>query len=154
MSERTAAFDTFTLERVYDSTPAEVFAAFADQKLKSRWFAGPSAWRREQGPFEFKVGGHERVVSRPPTGPSHTLDALYKDIVKDERIVYTYTMHMDETLTSVSVATFEFSKVPGGTRLRLTEQGVFLDGHDYAGQREEGTRALLEALGRSLRTAS
>jgi len=154
MSQRSAMFETFTLERIYDSTPAEVFAAFADQNLKARWFAGPSEWRREQGPFEFRIGGHERVVSRPPTGPAHTFDALYKDIVKDERIVYTYTMHMDDTLTSVSVATFEFSRAPGGTRLKLTEQGSFLDGHNPPGQREAGTRALLEALARSLRPVS
>jgi hypothetical protein len=32
------------------------------------------------------------------------------------------------------------------TQLVLTEQGVFLDGHDTAAQREEGTRSLLESL--------
>lgn len=37
-----------------------------------------------------------------------------------------------------------------GTRLIVTEQGAFLDGHDDAGSRERGTAQLLEALGRSL----
>jgi len=41
----------------------------------------------------------------------------------------------------------QFMGVDGGTRLVLTEQGVFLDGLDTAAQREEGTRSLLDALG-------
>ena len=32
------------------------------------------------------------------------------------------------------------------TQLVLTEQGVFLDGHDTVAQREEGTRSLLDSL--------
>jgi len=48
---------------------------------------------------------------------------------------------------SVSVATFEFVPDGGGTRLVLTEQGVFLDGLDTSEQREEGTGVLLDALG-------
>ena len=48
---------------------------------------------------------------------------------------------------SVSVATFEFVPDGAGTRLFLTEQGVFLDGLDTSEQREEGTGVLLDALG-------
>ena len=37
-----------------------------------------------------------------------------------------------------------------GTRLLLTEQGAFLDGHDTPAQREHGTRGLLEKLDATL----
>jgi hypothetical protein len=46
----------------------------------------------------------------------------------------------------VSVATVEFRSRETTTQLVLTEQGVFLDGHDTAAQREEGTRSLLDSL--------
>jgi len=59
-------------------------------------------------------------------------------------------MYADETRISVSVATVEFQSVGDVTRLVLTEQGVFLDGHDTAAQREEGTRTFLESLAVSL----
>ena len=50
----------------------------------------------------------------------------------------------------MSVATVEFLDQGASTRLILTEQGVFLDGHDTAAQREEGTRGLLGSLARFL----
>jgi uncharacterized protein YndB with AHSA1/START domain len=150
MKERTVAHDTFTLERVYATAPQRVFAAFSDPAVKARWFAGPSEWTVDRALFEFRVGGRERVISKPHSGPAHRFDATYLDIVADQRIVYTYTMHMDDTLTSISVATFEFRPVPEGARLVLTEQGAFLDGHDRPGQREAGTRGLLEKLAKAL----
>ncbi|RUU02407.1 polyketide cyclase, partial [Mesorhizobium sp. USDA-HM6] len=37
-----------------------------------------------------------------------------------------------------------------GTRLILTEQGAFFDGHDTSATREHGTGELLDALGAAL----
>ena len=51
----------------------------------------------------------------------------------DERIVYTYSMHLDQTLLSISVATVEFRAEGAGTRLVLTEQGAYLDGQGLGG---------------------
>ena len=76
--------------------------------------------------------------------------AQFHDIVVDQRIVSTYEMYVDDTRISVSVATVEFRESDRTTQLVLTEQGVFLDGHDTAAQREEGTRSLLESLAASL----
>jgi uncharacterized protein YndB with AHSA1/START domain len=66
--------------------------------------------------------------------------------VPNERIVSTYDMHLDKARISVSLATVELKPEGKGTRLILTEQGVFLDGHDDAGSRERGTRDLLDNL--------
>jgi hypothetical protein len=59
-------------------------------------------------------------------------------------------MYLDERKISVSLASFELKSAATGTRLVLTEQGAFLDGHDDAGSRERGSAHLLDALGRSL----
>ena len=69
----------------------------------------------------------------------------------DQRIVYTYDMHLDETRISVSLATVELEPAGAGTRLIFTEQGAFLDGHDTPAEREQGTGALLDALDAALR---
>ena len=68
----------------------------------------------------------------------------------DQRIVYTYEMHADEDRISVSVATVVFRPQGESTQLILTEQGVFLDGHDTSAQREEGTRSMLDSLAEAL----
>jgi uncharacterized protein YndB with AHSA1/START domain len=78
-------------------------------------------------------------------------DALYHDVIPDSRLIYSYEMHLDERKISVSLACVELKPHGHGTRLIVTEQGAFLDGHDDAGTREEGTGALLDRLGTSLR---
>jgi uncharacterized protein YndB with AHSA1/START domain len=100
--------------------------------------------------LDFRVGGREAFVGGPPGATVHTYESRFHDIVPEQRIVYTYEMYADETRISVSVATVEFQSVGDVTRLVLTEQGVFLDGHDTAAQREEGTRTFLESLAVSL----
>ena len=80
-------------------------------------------------------------------GPEYSFDAVYQDIVPGQRIVYTYDMHRDEQRISVSVATIEIEPAGAGTRLTLTEQGVYLDGLDTSAAREHGTNVLMDTLG-------
>jgi uncharacterized protein YndB with AHSA1/START domain len=151
MTERSTQHATFVIERVYDAAPARVFNAFADPKAKAQWFGGPEAWSRGDHEFDFRVGGRERLAGGPKGGPIHAFDCLYQDIVANQRIVYTYDMHLDDKRISVSLATVEFKPSGAGTRLIFTEQGVFLDGYDDAGSRERGTHGLLDKLGAALR---
>jgi uncharacterized protein YndB with AHSA1/START domain len=146
MSERSTTHATFTIERVYDATPARVFAAWANPDAKRRWFAGPEEWENGAYELDFRVGGRERAAGGPPGGPVHSYDGRYQDIVPNERIIVAYDMRMDETRISVSLATVEFKPAGSGTRLSFTEQGAFLDGHDDPTERERGTRELLDAL--------
>jgi uncharacterized protein YndB with AHSA1/START domain len=126
---------------------ARVFEAWSEPTVKARWFAG-SVEALDQGyDLDFRVGGREVNRGGPPGGPVYTYEAQFRDIVPGRRIVSTYEMYADEARISVSVATVEFRPEGEGTHLVLTEQGVFLDGHDTSAQREEGTRSLLESLG-------
>ncbi len=78
----------------------------------------------------------------------HVYDAVYHEVLADERVIFSYDMHLGEQHVSVSLTTIELFPVDGGTRLTFTEQGAFLDG-DRAGaaSRVEGTHALLDNLG-------
>jgi uncharacterized protein YndB with AHSA1/START domain len=149
MTTRSTEHATFTIERHYDAAPARVFAAFADSAAKARWF-GPSESARSEYVLDFILGGRERFAVGTPDGATYTYDARYEEIVPDTRIVYAYTLDRDETRMSVSVATVEVEAADGGTRLVLTEQGVFLDGADTPAEREHGTREMLEKLDAAL----
>ena len=150
MTERSVTHATFVIERTYDAAPARVFNAFADPAAKARWFAGPDEWITREFDLDFRVGGREVNRGGPPGGPVHVFEARYHDIVPNERIITAYEMYMDETRSSVSIATVEFEPAGHGTTLRYTEQGAFLDGLDAVASREQGTRELLDALGESL----
>src|SRR5262245_7275807 len=135
MPARSTRHATFTIERRYAAAPARAFAAWADAKAKARWFAGPDDWKKSDHTLDFRVGGRESVSGGPPGGPVHRYDAIYHDIVPNERIILAYDMHLDDRRISVSLATIEFKpaqlKEGGkGTLLVYTEQGVFLDGYD------------------------
>jgi uncharacterized protein YndB with AHSA1/START domain len=151
MSKRSVTHATFVLERVYPVAPARVFNAFADPKAKAKWFAGPPDWDQGKVALDFRVGGTEVNEGGPKGGPWSIFNALYQDIVPNERIVYTYEMTLDGKRISVSVASIELRPEGSGTRLVLTEQGAYLDGWDHPDQREAGTKGLLDALGAALK---
>jgi uncharacterized protein YndB with AHSA1/START domain len=150
MTKRSTVHATFVIERTYPATPERVYQAFADPKAKARWFAAPAAWEQSRGKMEFKAGGREYLSSTPPGHKPHTYDATYLDIVPNERIIYVYEMHIGPNKISESLATIELAPAGKGTKLKLTEQGAFLDGYDDAGSREKGTHGLLDQLGKSL----
>jgi uncharacterized protein YndB with AHSA1/START domain len=151
MTQPTVAHDTVVIERSYDAPVTQVFGAWADPKLKACWFVGSAEALGAGYDLDFRVGGREAFRGGPPGGTVHRYESRYHDIVPEQRIVYTYEMYADEARISVSVATVEFRRDGAVTHLVLTEQGVFLDGHDTAPQREEGTRSFLESLAASLR---
>ncbi len=128
-----------------------MFAAWADPDAKARWFAGPGA----EHELDLRVGGREVSRGRHPDGSTLTFESTYYDIVPNERIVYASALYGGETLATVSLTTVELApddEGPGeGTRLRLTQQGSFLDGHEEPGWREQGTSDQLAALDAELR---
>jgi uncharacterized protein YndB with AHSA1/START domain len=150
MAEHSVEHASFTIERHYDAPPAKVFAAWSSREAKARWFRAPEDWVSGPRKLDFRIGGREVDVGGPPGGPVHTYNAVYWDIVPDERIVYTYELLLDETRLSVSLVTVAFVADAEGTVLRLTEYGAFFDGLEDPGLREQGTGSLLEALGREL----
>ena len=101
--------------------------------------------------MDVRPGGRKHVQGSWETGVVATFDAVYHDVVADERIVYTYEMHLDERNISVSLATLELKPAGAHKRLVMTEQGAFLYGYDDAVSRERGSNFLLDALGNSLK---
>ncbi len=97
------------------------------------------------------MGGREFSNSGPKGGTQHIFDAVFLDIVHDQRIVYAYDLLLDETRISVSLATVQPKPSGKGTTLTFTEQAVFLDGYKDNGSREIGTGLGLDALGRFLK---
>ena len=153
MTTRSVTHDTFTIERTYPAVPSRVFAAFASAEAKAIWgdtgdleSAEGDAGAEE---FDFRVGGRERFGFKW-SGTTLRYDALYYDIVPDQRIVYSYEMYANDARISVSVTTIEIAKSGDGTALTYTEQGAYLDDLDQPGLRREGVTEMLDGLARYL----
>jgi uncharacterized protein YndB with AHSA1/START domain len=142
--ERSTTHSTFVIERTYAAPPQKVFDAWANPAAKSSWFGPPT---KDHYSLDFRVGGIEHFTSKAPDGAHYTFDARFMDIVPGLRIVHCYDMLRDATRISVSVATIELEAYGTGTRLTLTEYGVYLDGQDTSEAREHGTKEMIKALG-------
>lgn len=147
MTDQTVTHATFTLERTYPVPPDRVFSAWADPETKRQWFAGADSGHQ----LDFRAGGREVNHARH-NGTEVTFESLYRNIVANQRIVYTSVLSQDDRPATVSLTTVELYATDGGTRLVLTEQGAFLDGLEQPDWREQGTGDWLDALGVELRT--
>jgi uncharacterized protein YndB with AHSA1/START domain len=148
MNDRSVEHATIVIARSYPASPERTFAAWADSEAKARWL-GVSEGELE---LDFRVGGRERHEGTLPDGGVYAYQAVYQDIIRPRRILYTYEMFLDGSRISISLATAEFTPEGDGTRLVFTEQGAFLDGHDTAARREGGMGSLLDALGKELQS--
>jgi uncharacterized protein YndB with AHSA1/START domain len=149
---RSVVHAEFALERSYQAPVARVWKAFTDESAKQKWFAGtPGSWQLLERRMDVRVGGSERLRGRWQGGVVSTFDAVYHDVIPNERLVYSYVMHLDDRKISVSLATIELRSAGGKTNVKVTEQGAFLDGYEDGGSRERGTGHLLDALGESLK---
>ncbi len=148
MTERKLTHSTFTLEREYKASPTKVFKAFSDPAIKAKWFDTPSdEWRHIGSSLDFREGGREHSEGQfGEGGPVSRFDAYYHEVVDDLRLVYDYEMRVNGQRLSVSLASIELTPTATGTRLTLTEQGVYFDDLDNTEQRKEGTIELLESL--------
>jgi uncharacterized protein YndB with AHSA1/START domain len=142
---------SFTIERTYEATRAQVYHALTDPAAKAQWFGAGGAFKPIERMMDVRNGGRELFKALWDSGMVTTFEAHYHDVVPEQRLVYAYSMYLDERKISVSLATFELKAAGKGTRLILSEQGVFLDGYEDAGAREHGSSWLLDSLGASLK---
>ncbi|MFJ4167009.1 SRPBCC family protein [Microbacterium sp. NPDC089698] len=149
--------DVFTIERHVDAAPEEVFAAFADDATRRRWFRLPGA--RASDRHEFRVGGGADATSTfvlPGIAPERlAYRSHYLDIVPDRRIVFSYTSTVDDVPRWASLATVLFAADGAGCLLTWTEQVAFLtrtgDGGDDFPHLRGATALRLNGLAAALR---
>jgi uncharacterized protein YndB with AHSA1/START domain len=144
---RSVAHGSFLIERTFPAPAARVWRALTEAAAKNQWFGGPpDRWEPMERYIDVRPGGRERAKGRWDNGMITTFDATYFDVIPQQRLIYTYEMHLDERKISVSLATVQLTETASGTTVKITEQGAFLDGYDDAGSREHGTNGLLDAL--------
>jgi uncharacterized protein YndB with AHSA1/START domain len=123
---------SLTLKRRIKASPAQVFEAWTDPKKLVQWF-GPSDCVPGSARAEMEVrnGGRYRVSFKTADGERHEVGGVYREVVPNSRLVFTWAWHTTperESLVTVTVA-----KDGDGTMLTLLHEQFFdekaRDGH-------------------------
>ena len=78
-----------TLTRVFDAPRRLVFKAWTEPEHLVRWW-GPMGFTLPSCKLELRPGGAYRFCMRSPEGTNHWLVGAYREVVENERLVFTW----------------------------------------------------------------
>lgn len=80
---------SLTIKRRFKAPPAKVYRAWTDpEKLKAWW--GPDNGPVLQATVDARVGGRFHVQFRTEDGEEHNVGGLYREVVPNEKLVFTW----------------------------------------------------------------
>lgn len=145
MSTSRVDHDTVLLEHRYTSSPRAVFAAWADPAARVRW----SVSTDEVIEFlesDFQVGGRDLSRCGPHGDLRFRVDAQYRNIDPDRRIVFVETVATGDTTISIALVSVEIEPDETGSDVTLTIQIASLVGPDGIAGSTSGYRGALTRL--------
>lgn len=146
MTPEAVMHTTFVVERDLPGSTRHAFRFWSDRTLKELWNGCHPEWLVLEDRFDFREGGLDIKRWRTPDGQELTYHAHYLDILPERRIIYAYEMSFGGARISASLATVELSPKGGQTRMKFTEQAVFLGDAAASGQRIQGTEEGFDRL--------
>jgi uncharacterized protein YndB with AHSA1/START domain len=124
---------SLTLKRRIKAAPAQVFSAWTDPEKLARWF-GPTntAAGSVRAQIDVRPGGRYRIGFETDDGELHQVAGVYREVVPDSRLVFTWAWH--STPERESLVTVTLVADGGGTLLTLHQEQFFdetaRDGHE------------------------
>ncbi len=110
------------LTRTLDAPRALVFRAFTDPAHLVRWW-GPEGFTVPECKMDVREGGAWRTCMRSPDGNDYKVRGLYREIVKPERLVFTWAWEDESGATGhETLVTVTFAERDGKTLLRLAHR--------------------------------
>lgn len=113
---------SLTIKRRFNAPPAQVFSAWTDPEKIKRWM-GPGEIKTVRAENDLRVGGHYYIGMLTPAGETHDVTGVYREIVPNERLVYTWTWKSTPERESLVSVTFKGDGT--GTLLTITHEQFF-----------------------------
>jgi uncharacterized protein YndB with AHSA1/START domain len=135
------------LEREFDAPPEEVFDAWTNPEVLTRWWAPLPSWESPGCDVDLRVGGSYRLRMSEGEGRQiHAVGGEYREIDRPRRLVYTWCWEpgggMDPGL--VTLVTVDFISLGERTRVVLEHTG--LGSEESRIRHGEGWQGALENL--------
>ena len=135
---------SLTIRRRLNAPPAKVYDAWTDPAKMMRWF-GPERGETLRAETDPRVGGRFRVIMRTPAGEEHDVSGVYREVVPNEKLVFTWAWR--RTPERESLVTVALKSDGDGTVLTLTHEQYFDDAARDA--HREGWAGALDKLATS-----
>ena len=113
---------SLTLKRRLNAPPAKVYAAWTEPAKIARWF-GPQGAEVLRAEADTRVGGRYRVIFRVPDGEEHDVSGVYREVVPNQKLVFTWAWI--STPERESLVTVALKRDGDGTLLTLTHEQFF-----------------------------
>ena len=113
---------SLTIKRRFNAATAKVFSAWTDPEKVKRWM-GPCETVTVRAENDARVGGRYRVVMRAPNGDEHDVGGVYREVVPNEKLVFTWAWK--STPERESLVTITFKSDGAGTLMTLTHEQFF-----------------------------
>ena len=135
-----------TLKRRLNAPPSKIYRAWTDAAKISRWF-GPEDAEILRAETDVRVGGRFRIVFRGPDGEEHDVGGVYREVVPNQKLVFTWAWR--STPERESLVTVALKRDGDGTLLTLLHEQFFDEAaRDRHGR---GWNETLDKLGRYVR---
>ena len=122
MSTETRTKPSLTIKRRLNAPPAKVYGAWTDPAQIARWF-GPGQAETLRAETDVRVGGRYRIVMRSADGEEHDVSGVYREVVPNEKLVFSWAWRT--TPERESLVTITLKADGTGTMLTLTHEQFF-----------------------------
>lgn len=117
------ATGTVRLHRVLRTKPEKLYRACLDADAMAKWIS-PYGFTAKMHHMDVKVGGTFRMsFTNFSTGNSHSFGGEYRELVPNERLVYSDKFD-DPNLPGEILVTFNLKAVSCGTELNIEQSGI------------------------------
>jgi uncharacterized protein YndB with AHSA1/START domain len=113
---------SLTLKRRLKAAPAAVYAAWTEPEKIAKWF-GPEQIETLRAQADARVGGGFRIVMRSPDGEEHDVSGIYREVVPNEKLVFTWAWRA--TPERESLVTVLIKRDGSGSLLTLIHEQFF-----------------------------
>ena len=96
---------SLTLKRRLNAPAEKVYAAWTDPQKIVRWF-GPDSGPVTKADIDLRVGGGFNIGFHTEDGEYHQVGGVYREVVPNERLVFTWawhTMKERESLVTITI---------------------------------------------------
>lgn len=113
---------SLTIKRRFNTSPAKVFAAWTDPEKVKRWM-GPGEVKVLRVESDPRIGGRYRWLMQAPSGEEHDVSGVYREVVPNEKLVFTWAWK--STPERESLVTLTFKSDGDGTLMTLRHEQFF-----------------------------